>query len=1778
MKQKISIRICSIFLSLLMVVTILPLGAFSASAASFTPRLTAPSKSGWYANYSRNNCGAYAQCRINEIVGKYMITRTGPSSIATELRNNGYSSGKVPKEGAVAINSGHIAIVEKIENGKVFMSEGHYAFPYVNDPTTTDLGNSYQNTVRIGPGNTAQWGSANGKSGYGTWFTLRRYDNYSSFTFYYLIDSGGTISNPPRENGSSTTNNTYYNTNDKSKTVGTYKNTCNSGVNMRNSAGVKAGNKIGCTVPNNAEVYVYDIDCNWGKTTYAGRTGWVCLDYFTKISIPVPGTPSISNISSENIAVSKSITINWNAVSGADSYTIGIRSAHVSQDINVGNTTSYSYTLSNAEKYSFYVKASNVSGTSGWSASRSSTAHSPVTVSFVDWDDTPLGTQTINYGSDASAPSAPQRKGYTFQGWNGSFYNVTKDITIKATYKINTYIVNFFDRTGNTIKSEKVEFGKNATPPTNTNETGKYKFLGWNSTDYLNVYTDRQDKNINIDGIYTWYNDDLPAVCTIQSATREYDGYKVIVDIENNDSVPTSGRMVAALKTAEGKLVDMTESTAFSIPAGKIKSGIEIFIPCKKAATSIEVFMVNDYSSGVPISPFVSTKIKEGLLYAESTVKPDNSSGALDIQEITQYSYRDKEFSTGNTKTKDGWTWDETKNTTLVNQTGYQDSVLSTYDNEIEKRVLLGTQNVPVYGNTWGYVYYHFHKRGGGSHTYCPTNHAGGAYHGYYYSTSPFTWSKKSSCGNRDMYTGPACDQCGASAYWWYNAGDSKTITVQTGTKTQYNYATYQYSYNFYRWKAWSDWSDTQVSANNNRDVKTRTVYRYKSNRVQAEDNTGKQRTITGKLDSSFAGKQITLYVYGYTGASDYTNQYIGQSVVANDGSYSFTFRLREEPTAKTGDFTVAIGIEGTNKRTVIDTIEAPKPTFEVKFYNWDGELLDTQIVKEGGNAVLPKNPERVGYDFIGWDKSVSNIRENTEFRAEFKRKEYTVVFVDWKNQQVEIKQFNHGDVLVPPEAKNVDGYTFTGWDNASAVVTQNMVVTAQYEANEYTIKFYDWDNNVIDTQKVKYGETAVVPDDPEAEGVHFVNWLNAADYQYVCYDAAIYPEYYYDETASVVTANYYTGEYNNNIRLELSTSEKDADIYYYLNDDEADKQLYTKPINVDKTCSVTYYASEDGKNDSDTVTEYYCINTPENKNYHIVYVDIYGTVLLVEEGKTIDVTKLDNVEGYDFVGLYSDEKLTNKFNPSTPINESITVFTKYSPKKYTVTFKMQDGTELDVQTVEYMQPATAPDVDSIPGYVFGGWDKEFDCITEDTVITGRFTASSESTANLAAPKAKAVVNANGGFTISWNKISGADKYDVYYDNGTGYKLLRTVTGTSTTTGTAPYGKKYSYKVRAVNSKNSAVTSAFSTAVTATNTKKLQTPTAKAVVNANGGFTISWNKISGADKYDVYYDNGTGYKLLRTVTGTSTTTGTAPYGKKYSYKVRAVNSKNSAVTSAFSAAVTAINNKKLQTPTLKATVNANGSFKLSWNKVTGATRYGIYMLESNGKYKWIKSTSATSWTTGTAQYGKKYTYKVFAVNDNTSAKSAFSSAVSATNNKKLQSTTAKVTVNANGSFKISWNKVTGATKYGIYMKQSNGSYKWIKTVTGTSWSTAVAAYGKQYTYKVLAANNNKSAQTFSNVVNAKNTKKLQTPTLKVAVNKNGSFKLSWGKVTGATSYQIYMKQSNGTYKLIKTTSSTSFTTAVAAKGKTYSYKVRAVTSKNKNATSNYSNVVSVKRK
>mgnify|MGYP003288771646 CR=1 FL=1 len=60
------------------------------------------------------------------------------------------------------------------------------------------------------------------------------------------------------------------------------------------------------------------------------------------------------------------------------------------------------------------------------------------TVTFTDKDGNVLDTQVVEYGAAATAPEAPVVEGYNFNGWDTEFDYVTKDITVKATYK---YIV-----------------------------------------------------------------------------------------------------------------------------------------------------------------------------------------------------------------------------------------------------------------------------------------------------------------------------------------------------------------------------------------------------------------------------------------------------------------------------------------------------------------------------------------------------------------------------------------------------------------------------------------------------------------------------------------------------------------------------------------------------------------------------------------------------------------------------------------------------------------------------------------------------------------------------------------------------------------------------------------------------------------------------------------------------------------------------------------------------------------------------------------------------------------------------------------------------------------------------------------------------------------------------------------------------------------------------------------------------------------------------------------
>lgn len=255
-------------------------------------------------------------------------------------------------------------------------------------------------------------------------------------------------------------------------------------------------------------------------------------------------------------------------------------------------------------------------------------------------------------------------------------------------------------------------------------------------------------------------------------------------------------------------------------------------------------------------------------------------------------------------------------------------------------------------------------------------------------------------------------------------------------------------------------------------------------------------------------------------------------------------------------------------------------------------------------------------------------------------------------------------------------------------------------------------------------------------------------------------------------------------------------------------------------------------------------------------------------------------------------------------------------------------------------------------------------------------------------------------------------------------------------------------------------------------------------------------------------------------------------------------------------------------------VASSGKIKLSWGAVEGATKYKVYCATSKtGTYSYLTTTTKTSITHSKAVAGKTYYYYVRAVNEygDTSVKSNI---VGRTCD-LARPVVSLSNVTSTGKIKVSWKAVDGAVGYEVYRATSkNGTYKLIKTTTGTSITHSSAVAGKTYYYKVKAIAKKDAADSAFSAVKSQICK-LARPEIEVYRNGSGKPVVEWDKVSNAKSYKVYIYSSSG--KLLKTvtTKNTKLTHSSAVAGKTYTYCVRAIYS-NEDANSVLSAKTSIK--
>lgn len=160
-----------------------------------------------------------------------------------------------------------------------------------------------------------------------------------------------------------------------------------------------------------------------------------------------------------------------------------------------------------------------------------------------------------------------------------------------------------------------------------------------------------------------------------------------------------------------------------------------------------------------------------------------------------------------------------------------------------------------------------------------------------------------------------------------------------------------------------------------------------------------------------------------------------------------------------------------------------------VRFVDYNGNTLGTDTVAYGTAADAPVDPVRAGHRFTGWDKPFDNVTSDITVTALYAINRYTVTFNDFNGTLIDTQSVNWRNGAIAPTEPVREGYTFTGWDTGFDPVTKNLIVTATYRINTYTVTFADFDGTVIDTQTVNWNTAADAPAEPSREGYIFKGW-----------------------------------------------------------------------------------------------------------------------------------------------------------------------------------------------------------------------------------------------------------------------------------------------------------------------------------------------------------------------------------------------------------------------------------------------------------------------------------------------------------------------------------------------------------------------------------------------------------------------------------------------------------------------------------------------------------------
>ena len=402
---------------------------------------------------------------------------------------------------------------------------------------------------------------------------------------------------------------------------------------------------------------------------------------------------------------------------------------------------------------------------------------------------------------------------------------------------------------------------------------------------------------------------------------------------------------------------------------------------------------------------------------------------------------------------------------------------------------------------------------------------------------------------------------------------------------------------------------------------------------------------------------------------------------------------------------------------------------YTVTFKDGD-EVVKNAEMDYGSTIIAPAVPVKEGHTFKGWQGYTTNMTvpaRNVIFTAQWTINQYTITFDTDGGSAVKPITQNYGTKITAPKAPTKTGYTFDGWDAEipTTMPAGDMTITAKWTANQYTVTFDSDGGSACDSVSVTYDQPYGTLPKPTKEGYTFTGWY---DNNTLIYDTTLY------RTAGDKKLTAHWGIVSYTITYSV-----DNKILENVNDTREFGARLDKLYTYTKTgYTVSEWTQSDGSQPPATMPakQVYLYATTTPISYTISYQLNGGTnaesnpaSYTVESGEI--KLAAPSREGYTFQGWKSG--ITTEMAPVIAVGSigSRSYEAVWQVNSHTLKYVL-DGKETSTGTVNYGETVRVKDAPTKTGYTFSGWTVEgatakngqFTMPDNDVTITGSFSAN----------------------------------------------------------------------------------------------------------------------------------------------------------------------------------------------------------------------------------------------------------------------------------------------------------------------------------------------------------------------------------------------------------------------------------------------------------------------